>query len=49
MELVDGRAEYVAARLRAYHAEHPAWSQPLLAFFRRSGDGWQLVGLERNP
>jgi hypothetical protein len=40
---------YVAVRLRAFHADHPAWSQPLMAYFRRAGDGWGLVGLERTP
>ncbi len=48
-DLLAPRPEYVAARLRAHHPDFPAWSQPLLAYFRRSGDGWMLVGLERNP
>jgi hypothetical protein len=48
-DLLAPRPEYVAARLRAYHTEFPAWSQPLTAYFRRSSDGWTLVGLERNP
>jgi hypothetical protein len=43
------RPEYISARLRAFHPEQPAWSQPLVAYFRRAGDGWTLVGLERNP
>jgi hypothetical protein len=47
--LISGRTEYVAARIRAFHAEHPDWSQPLMVYFRRTGDGWSLVGLERNP
>ena len=41
--------EYIAIRLRAHHAVHPAWAQPLMAYFRRAADGWTLVGLERNP
>jgi hypothetical protein len=45
--LLAARPEYIAAVIRAYHREHPAWSQPLVAFFRRAGDGWSLVGLER--
>ncbi|MGB2713336.1 MAG: hypothetical protein WBC51_04095 [Vicinamibacterales bacterium] len=48
-ELLAPRPDYVAARLRAHHADFPAWSQPLMAYFRRSADGWMLVGLERNP
>ena len=48
-DLLAPRPDYVAARLRAHHPDFPAWSQPLMAYFRRSGDGWMLVGLERNP
>jgi len=48
-ELLSARPEYLAALVRAFHADHPAWSQPLMLYFRRAGDGWSLVGLERNP
>jgi len=48
-DLLAARSEYVAVRLHANHAEHPGWSQPLQAYFRRTGDAWMLVGLERNP
>jgi hypothetical protein len=48
-DLLAVRPEYIAVRLRAFHAEHPAWSQPLMAYFRRSANGWTLVGLDRNP
>jgi hypothetical protein len=48
-DLFASRPEYLAARLRAHHSDFPAWSQPLMAYFRRSGEGWMLVGLERNP
>ena len=47
--LISGQTEYVTARISAFHAEHPGWSQPLTVYFRRTGDGWSLVGLERNP
>ena len=47
--LVSARPDYVSVRLRAFHADHPDWSQPLVAYFRKTGDGWTLVGLERNP
>ncbi len=42
-------AEFVSARVRAFHRDRPAWSQPLVSYFRRTGAGWKLVGLERNP
>jgi hypothetical protein len=48
-QLMAARPDFVSARLRAFHADNPAWSQPLVVYFRRAGDGWSLVGLERNP
>jgi hypothetical protein len=48
-DLLAVRPEFLSARLRAHHPDHPAWSEPLMAYFRRAGDGWTLVGLERNP
>lgn len=47
--LLRTRPEYVSARLQAHHPDEPAWSHPLVVYFRRAGDGWSLVGLERNP
>jgi hypothetical protein len=47
--LLAARPDYISARLRAFHPEHPAWAHPLVVYFRRAGDGWALVGLERNP
>jgi hypothetical protein len=48
-DLIAVRPDYLAVRIRAHHPDHPGWSQPLMAYFRRSADGWTLVGLERNP
>jgi hypothetical protein len=48
-ELLASRPAHLAVRLRAHHPDYPAWSQPLMAYFRRSADSWSLVGLERNP
>jgi hypothetical protein len=43
-------AGFVAATIRAFHADQPAWQQPLVVYFRRTPDrDWTLVGLERNP
>ena len=47
--LLANPPDFVAARVRAFHPQQPAWSQPLMLYFRRAGDGWTLVGLERNP
>lgn len=46
--VLSGSHEYIAAQVRAFHPDHPAWSQPLMVYFRRTGSGWSLVGLERN-
>ena len=40
-------AEYVLCEIRTEHAVHAGWSTRLRAYFRRSADGWTLVGLER--
>ena len=29
--------------------EHPSWKEPIKTHFRRTAQGWQLVGLERLP
>ena len=47
--LLSAGPDFVSVRLRAFQADQPAWSHPLVAYFRRAGDGWSLVGLERNP
>ncbi len=47
--LLSAKPEYISVEVRAFHADHPAWSQPLSAYFRRTGERWTLVGLDRNP
>ena len=43
-------ADFVSATVRGFHADHPAWQQPVAVYFRRGPDAtWTLVGLERNP
>jgi hypothetical protein len=47
--LTNAPPEYVSVRVRAVQPDQPAWATPVVAYFRRAGDGWSLVGLERNP
>ena len=47
--LLAEQPEYISVEVRAYHPDQPAWSQPLSACFRRAGDRWTLVGLDRHP
>jgi hypothetical protein len=42
-------ADFVVATIRAHHADHPAWEEPVQAFFRRTQGGWQTVGFVRQP
>jgi hypothetical protein len=48
-ELLAAKPEYISVEVRAFHPDHPAWSQPLSAYFRRAGGRWTLVGLDRVP
>jgi hypothetical protein len=40
---------FVEIAISAETADHAAWRQPVHAYFRRTADGWKLVGLERLP
>jgi len=40
---------FVAVDIAADSAAHPAWKQPVRAYFRRDGGNWQLAGLDRLP
>lgn len=46
LDLLKG-SEYVAVTVRGHHPEHPAWAQPVRAYFRPEGVGWKTVGPER--
>ena len=48
-ELLAAKPDYISVEVRAFHPDQPAWSQPLSAYFRRTGDRWTLVGLDRMP
>ena len=47
--LLGARPEFISVQIRSNHPEQPSWAQPVVAYFRRAGDRWALVGLERNP
>jgi hypothetical protein len=38
---------YVQVAITAPSDAHPAWATPARVYFRRTADGWKLVGLER--
>ncbi len=40
---------FVRVQISAATPEHPSWAVPVEAFFRRSADGWTLVGVDRVP
>ncbi|HEY7474792.1 MAG TPA: hypothetical protein VH679_07255 [Vicinamibacterales bacterium] len=39
----------IAADISVESAGHPSWREPVRTWFRRTGTGWTLVGLERLP
>jgi hypothetical protein len=44
-----GAPAFIEVRIGAVHPEHPAWAEPVVAHFRRTSAGWELVGLRRQP
>jgi hypothetical protein len=47
--LPTGAGSMVAVDVSADSDPYPAWKRPVRMYFRRDGDGWKLVGLERMP
>jgi hypothetical protein len=47
--LPTASGSFIGADLSVESAGHPAWQRPIRIYFRRSGEGWTLVGLERLP
>jgi hypothetical protein len=41
--------DYLMVEIRAVHADHPSWAEPVRAFLRREGGAWKTVGFERLP
>jgi hypothetical protein len=40
-------ADYIRAIVTSHHSQQPNWVHPVHVFFRKQGDGWKTVGLER--
>jgi hypothetical protein len=38
---------FIMAEVRAIDPPHPSWTKPVRTTFRRTDNGWKLVGLER--
>jgi hypothetical protein len=47
--LPGGAGSMVAVDISVESEAYPAWKRPIRTYFRRGGDGWKLVGLERMP
>ena len=43
---LDG-SPFIAVSVRSLHAGHASWAKPVRVYFRREGQGWKTVGLER--
>ena len=41
-------SQFVSVAIRSIDPSQPGWAAPVNAYFRRSLDGWQTVGLEHN-
>jgi len=48
-QLPDALDTFIAIDIAAEGAVQTSWAQPVRSFFRRTRDGWKLVGLERLP
>jgi hypothetical protein len=40
-------ADYIRAIVTSHHAQQPHWMHPVYVFFRKQGNNWKTVGLER--
>lgn len=47
--LASAAGAFIGADLSIESTGHPTWQQPVRSIFRRDGNGWTLVGLERQP
>jgi hypothetical protein len=44
---IGASTAFLRSDISAVAADHPGWARPVSAYFRRQGEGWTLVGLER--
>jgi hypothetical protein len=42
------QAPFVEAAIHTRHPQFPGWRRPVVVHFRRTGDGWALVGVRRD-
>ena len=47
--LPAGPGSFILVEISADSKDHAAWQRPIRTYFRRQGDEWTLVGLERTP
>ena len=40
---------YIKVSISAVEPPHPSWAKPVDVYFRRAGNAWRLVGVERLP
>jgi hypothetical protein len=45
----SSRVPFIVAEVRAVETPHAPWTKPVRVTFRRTNDGWRLIGLERMP
>jgi hypothetical protein len=48
-DLPRGDGTFIKVSITALEPPHPAWAKPVDVYFRRTGGGWKLVGVERLP
>jgi hypothetical protein len=47
--LIASGAQFIQVAVEGIHDSHPAWKRPVRVTFRREGNVWRTVGLERSP